>query len=100
MLNCVQLCNYVDCILPGSSVHGVSRQEYWSELPFPSPGDLPNWENPGCLHCRWILYHLSYQRSPKQEELMCVLGMYILSKAFSHCMSDPVLSYIFMHCIL
>ena len=25
---------------PGSSVH--SRQEYWSALPFPSPGDLPN----------------------------------------------------------
>ena len=21
---------------------GVSRQEYWSRLPFPSPGDLPN----------------------------------------------------------
>jgi len=21
---------------------GVSRQEYWSELPFPSPGDVPN----------------------------------------------------------
>ena len=21
---------------------GLSRQEYWSELPFPSPGDLPN----------------------------------------------------------
>ena len=21
---------------------GSSRQEYWSELPFPSPGDLPN----------------------------------------------------------
>ena len=28
--------------LPGSSVHGFSRQEYWSGLPFPSPGDLPN----------------------------------------------------------
>ena len=26
---------------PGSSVHGISRQ-YWSGLPFPSPGDLPN----------------------------------------------------------
>ena len=25
-----------------SSVHGISRQEYWSGLPFPSPGDLPN----------------------------------------------------------
>ena len=21
---------------------GFSRQEYWSALPFPSPGDLPN----------------------------------------------------------
>ena len=37
------------------------RQEYWSGLPFPSPGDLPN---PGLLHCRQILYHLSYQGSP------------------------------------
>ena len=28
--------------LPGSSVHGISRYEYWNRLPFPSPGDLPN----------------------------------------------------------
>ena len=27
---------------PGSSVHGISQQEYWSGLPFPSPGDLLN----------------------------------------------------------
>ena len=27
----------------GSSVHGIlSRQEYWSGLPFPPPGDLPD----------------------------------------------------------
>ena len=26
---------------PGSSVMGFSRQEYWSGLPFPSPGNLP-----------------------------------------------------------
>ena len=32
----------MDCSLPGSSVHGISRQEYWSGLPFSSPGDLPN----------------------------------------------------------
>ena len=31
----------VDCSPPGSSVHGISGQEYWSGLPFPSPGDLP-----------------------------------------------------------
>ena len=37
-----------------------SRQVFWSELPFPSPGDLLNPElNPGLLHCRWILYWLS-----------------------------------------
>ena len=28
--------------LPGSSGHGIFRQEYWSRLPFPPPGDLPN----------------------------------------------------------
>ena len=28
---------------------------------FPTQGS-----NPGLLYCRWILYHLSYQESPKQ----------------------------------
>ena len=32
----------MDCNLPGSSVVEFSRQEYWSGLPFPSPGDLPD----------------------------------------------------------
>ena len=27
---------------PGSTVHWISRQEYWNELPFPFPGDLPD----------------------------------------------------------
>ena len=27
----------MDCSLPGSSVHGFSRQEYWSRVPLPSP---------------------------------------------------------------
>ena len=31
----------VDCPAAPLSM-GVSRQEYWSGLPFPSPGDLPN----------------------------------------------------------
>ena len=30
----------MECSLPGSSVHGFLRQEYWSGLPFPSSGDL------------------------------------------------------------
>jgi len=27
----------MDCSPPGSSVHGFSRHEYWSRLPFPTP---------------------------------------------------------------
>ena len=30
----------MDCSLPGSSVHGFSRQEYWSGVPLPSPISL------------------------------------------------------------
>ena len=41
---------------------GFPRQEYWSGLPFPSPGDLSNPRvEPGLLYCRWILYWLSHQ---------------------------------------
>ena len=32
----------MDYSLPGSSIHGILQQEYWSGLPFPSPGDLPD----------------------------------------------------------
>ena len=32
----------MDCSSPGSSVHGISRQEYWNGLPVPPPGDLPD----------------------------------------------------------
>ena len=32
----------MDCSLQASLSMGFSRQEYWSGLPFPSPGDLPN----------------------------------------------------------
>ena len=45
-----------------------SRQECWSELPFPSPGDLPDpVSNPGLLHCRWILYYPTHQGSPGED---------------------------------
>ena len=32
----------MNCNPPDSSVHGISRQEHWRGLPFPSPGDLPD----------------------------------------------------------
>ena len=39
---CLTLCDPMDCSPPGSSVRGISRQEYWSGLLLPSPGDLPD----------------------------------------------------------
>ena len=58
-LSCVRLfADPMDFGPPGSSVHGISQQEYWSGLPFPTPGDLPDQGlNLYLLHCRQILYH-------------------------------------------
>ena len=38
--SCPTLCDPMDCSPPGSME--FSRQESWSGLPFPSPGDLPH----------------------------------------------------------
>ena len=35
------LCSPTDCSPPAPLSIGFFRQEYWSGLPFPSPGDLP-----------------------------------------------------------
>ena len=105
MLSHNQLCNPVDCSCQASLSVRLSRQEYWSGLPCPPPGDLPKSGtdprspalqadslsseppgkpmstgvgspsllqrifptqelNQGLLHCRRILYQLSYQGSP------------------------------------
>ena len=40
--SCPAGCDPMDCSPLGPSVMAFSRQEYWSGLPFPSPGDLPH----------------------------------------------------------
>ena len=41
--SCLTLCDPMDSSLHQASPSmGFSRQEYWSGLPFPSPGNLPN----------------------------------------------------------
>ena len=43
-----------------------SRQECWNGLPFPPPGFFPTQgSNLGLLHCRQILYRLSYKGSTR-----------------------------------
>ena len=63
---CPILCDPMDCSPPGSSVHGdfpdknteVGCHAILQGI-FPTKG-----LNPGLLHCRQILYHLSHQGSP------------------------------------
>ena len=50
---------------------GFPKQEYWSGLQFPSPGDLPTQSlSPGLLHYRQTLYHLSHR-----EPLIVCMGL-------------------------
>ena len=51
-----------------------SRQEYWSGLPFPSPGDLPDLRiEPRSPTLQQTLYCLSYQGSPDKHNLNNIL---------------------------
>ena len=61
------LCDSTDCSPPGSSVHGESPGQNSGvgchallQGIFPTQGS-----NPGLPHCRWILYHMSHQGSPR-----------------------------------
>ena len=64
------LCDPLDCNPPGSSVHGDSPGKHTGvgchallQRIVPTQG-----LNPGLLHCRQILYHLSHQGSPRTLE--------------------------------
>ena len=65
--SCLTLCNSMDCSPPGSSVHGDSPSKSIGvgchallQGIFPTQAS-----NSGLLHCKWILYCLSYQESPR-----------------------------------
>ena len=65
--SCLTLCDPMDYSLPGSSVHrdslgkntGLGCHALLQGI-FPSQG-----LNSGLLHCRWTLYHVSHQESPR-----------------------------------
>ena len=59
------LCNPMDCSPPGSFVNGNLQARILEWVAISLQGIFPTQgSNPGLLHCRRILYHLSYQRSP------------------------------------
>ena len=58
----------MDSSPPDSSVHGIfqARALEWGAIAF-SRGIFPTQgSNPGLLHCRQMLYHLSHQKSPTE----------------------------------
>ena len=59
--SCLTLCNTWTAALQVPLPREFSRHEYWSGLPFSSPGDLPNpGMEPMAPRCRQILYRLSH----------------------------------------
>ena len=39
---CLNLCSPMNCSSQAPLSMGISRQEYWSGLPYPPPGDFPH----------------------------------------------------------
>ena len=69
------LCDPMDCTPLGSSVHGDSPGKNTGVgCHALLQGIFPTQElNPGLPHCRWILYHLSHQGSPRILEWVAYL---------------------------
>ena len=69
---------------------GLSRQEYWSGLPFTTPGDLPDsvikpgsptlLENSFFFFCRRILYRLCNQGSPVNTYSPSLMRTYCIAQ--------------------
>ena len=69
LLSRVQLCDPMDCSPPGSSMHGIFQARMLEQvaISFSSGPSWPRDRNPGLLHCRQTLYHLSHQGTPNNS---------------------------------
>ena len=80
--SCLTFCKPMDCSPPGSSVHGDSPCKKTGvgchallQGVFPTQG-----LNPGLLHCRQILYHLSHEGSPNHIILLFKVSPRVLAR--------------------
>ena len=71
---CPTLCDPMDCTFQALLSMEFSRQECWSGLPFPTPGDLPNpgteTASPESPALRADFLPLSHLGSPSDTHLM------------------------------
>ena len=57
---------------------GFSQQEYWSRLPFPPPGDLPD---PGIeLMIPALVGHFFTTEPPGKPHIDCYIGYYVYNQ--------------------
>ena len=73
---CLILCNPMDSSPKGSSVHGILQARILELVPVPFfKGIFLTQElKQGLLHCRWILYQLSYQGEIRAKSVDPAVG--------------------------
>ena len=78
----VTLCEPMDYSLPGSSVHGILQVRIleWVAVPFLQGISPFQGLNQGLLHCKQIIYKLSYQGGPSLVAQRCNLRGCISNK--------------------
>ena len=82
----------MDCSPPDSVSKGFSRQEHWSGLPFPSPGDLPNLGiEPVSPALQADFYSLSHQRTAQKGACMHIRTSILQRNKFSSCFKKNTL---------
>ena len=67
--SCLTLSKLMDCSLPGSSVHGFSRPEYWSGI-LDYPGRINKWSEVKSLSHVWLFatpWTVAYQAPQSME---------------------------------
>ena len=69
--SCPILRDPMDCSLPGSSIHGFSRQEYWSGVPLPSLEKLSRRYQTNNYIWAWNLTYIFWQ--PKWQGKYAVI---------------------------
>ena len=74
--SCLTLCNLMDY-----TVHGILQAEYWSEQPFPSPGDLPS---PGIEPRSPTLQADSLPAELPGKPSVCQVGCYLTDRGGHH----------------
>ena len=78
--SCPNLHDPRDCSLPGSSIHGISRQKHWNGLPLPSP-----WRSGGSNYLRKLVQRM-------KEEPECHLLAALMTLDLNGKNSNRVLS--------